>query len=605
MTEAIFQTPPSLKTVGELFSDFYVVPEYQREYVWEANKQVQQMLTDLADNYDVDITKQKPYFLGSIVVCGEDDNLFEVIDGQQRMTTLYILLCAIRDRLAAIHSRSDTLQSCLKGTTSDDKGEDVPRFRLELQYKDSIDVLVQIAEGESLPDEAQNMSASVKNILGAYGCASEFLTENFASDPTHDTNALVTEEKGLKRFFAYVTKQVQIIRITTKDVARALWVFETINDRGVSLDSMDLLKNLLFRESNQAAFDTLHSGWKQLIDELNKAKEKPLRFIRYFILANYDVKDGRLGESDIYSWFKDNDDQCHYKVDPIKFVEKLLEAARAYAHFVGDKNKDGKENRYLSNITKLSGSSRQHFLLLLASSHLNPTDFNEVCRQLENLIFTFIVTKQQTNKLESLFAQAASDLRNAHDRATVMAAIDKHFKPKKAELTERFNNVFMNFTDTSLQKYRVKYILAKLSQHIDEDAGNAPSATNLGYYLVPEITIEHILPQDPDPLTQQQFDKPAEIQKYIHKLGNLALLEKTPNSLAKNKSFAEKQNAYVASNFLLTKSLGGPVKLGANTRIDKAVKDIPTYNVWDSQAIDSRQKYLAKLATKIWDMSTF
>ena len=87
------------ETVSEVFKSFYVVPDYQREYVWE-EAQVEQLLRDIRteqlDGGDAE------YFIGSIVVCPRKDGAFDLIDGQQRTTTLFVTLCAIRDRLLAL-----------------------------------------------------------------------------------------------------------------------------------------------------------------------------------------------------------------------------------------------------------------------------------------------------------------------------------------------------------------------------------------------------------------------------------------------------------------------------------------------------------------------
>ncbi len=87
-------------TLGNLFNSFYAVPSFQREYVWE-EIQVEQLLKDIYDEYASDgrSTETSEYFIGSIVVCGRPDGVFDLIDGQQRMTTTYLALCAIRDYL--------------------------------------------------------------------------------------------------------------------------------------------------------------------------------------------------------------------------------------------------------------------------------------------------------------------------------------------------------------------------------------------------------------------------------------------------------------------------------------------------------------------------
>lgn len=136
-------------TVADLLKSFYVVPDYQREYVWGTD-QVEQLLTDIIDEMSGQVGDQVPeYFIGSIVVCPGKNGVLDLIDGQQRMTTLYLTLCAIRDRLRALGAQeSSVLKSQLADASVDASGEETHRYRLDLQYEDSGDALTQIADGK-------------------------------------------------------------------------------------------------------------------------------------------------------------------------------------------------------------------------------------------------------------------------------------------------------------------------------------------------------------------------------------------------------------------------------------------------------------------------
>ena len=123
----------------------------------------------------------------------------------------------------------------------------------------------------------------------------------------------------MRSFYAYFTQNVKLIRVKTISITHALKIFETINDPGVGLDSMDLLKNLIFMQASMKQFDKLKSQWKKVVDPLDKAREKPLRFLRYFIFASYKVE--RLREEQIYEWFSRNERQCGYKDQPFVFVD--------------------------------------------------------------------------------------------------------------------------------------------------------------------------------------------------------------------------------------------------------------------------------------------
>ena len=162
-----------------MFQEFYAVPDYQREYVWQS-EQVEQLLDDVyAELSEYDSDDAREYFIGSIVVCPRDDGVFDLIDGQQRMTTLYLVLCAIRDRIMSLDERpSGALSLQIAAEAVDVYGRSEFRYRLDLQYEDSGDILIRIAKGEELTSGGIN-TRSVTNIQNAYQVVSSFLIRKF------------------------------------------------------------------------------------------------------------------------------------------------------------------------------------------------------------------------------------------------------------------------------------------------------------------------------------------------------------------------------------------------------------------------------------------
>lgn len=155
---------------------------------------------------------------------------------------------------------------------------------------------------------------------------------------------------ALRSFYGYLINKVKVICITTDGLARALKIFETINDRGVSLDAMDLLKNLLFIKTKPNEFDKLKNKWKILADKLYAAGEKPLRFLRYFIFATL-PNVGKLQEDVLYQWLVEQEALVGYRASPLKFVEALSSAADAYLHFLAGKGSDGIPHQNVEAIT--------------------------------------------------------------------------------------------------------------------------------------------------------------------------------------------------------------------------------------------------------------
>ncbi|MBQ4826912.1 DUF262 domain-containing protein [Leisingera sp. HS039] len=575
-------------SVANLFQSFYAVPDYQREYVWDTD-QVEQLLKDVREEMGDGAAHDAPeYFIGSIVVCPGQEDVLDLIDGQQRMTTLYITLCAIRDRLSELGSQpSSVLNAQIADATVDSLGEERRLYRLELQYEDSGDALTCLADGNPIETPS---TQSMRNILNAHHVVTRFLSSEFGQDPA-----------AIRRLYGYLTNKVKLIRIQTEDVAKALKIFETINDRGVGLNSMDLLKNLLFMKTPKGQFDQLKNTWKELQDTIFRMGEKPLRFLRYFIFSRYDVE--TLREDEIYGWFTKNDSLVGFGRDPIGFAKELVSAAKAYEQFRQGKSETGLRNRYLDNIRLLGGkAARQHLILLLAGRHLDPKLFDRLAAEVENLFFCYVITREPTRDFERNFAKWATELRSIKNETELETFILARFDRAKAELSNRFADAMGRLTLGSLQLYRFQYVLAKLTQQVDLLAYGETEGTRwLGNYVSGGFEIEHIFPQTPTAEAAAEFG-PISDPEIVQRLGNLVLVEKSINTSLGNRPYSEKGPVYQQSKLLLTRALSERPKVGANTRIDRAVASIEPFAEWNESSLNLRQHSLVTLARAVWGL---
>ena len=586
MTEQTIQSQ-DIK-VADVFQAFYAVPNYQREYVWET-EQVEQLLTDInAELASNDPAEAPEYFIGSIVVCLSGESVLELIDGQQRMTTLFLILCAIRDRITELGEQPPgALGSQIAATSTDAAGRDHFRYRLDLQYEDSGDILVRIADGR-LDELDGARTRSIANIRNGYEVALGFLVREFGNDVA-----------ALRSFYGYLINKVKLIRIQTKNVAKALKIFETINDRGVGLDSMDLLKNLLFMKASREEFERLKVHWKELQDAIFDMGEKPLRFLRYFIFGHYDVD--VLREDEIYGWFSKNEQICGYAIDPLGFAKEMLRAARAYQNFLNGCDQGGAKNRYLENLQLLGGkAARQHLILLLAGRHLPSDLFDRLAREVEDLFFVFVITREPTRDFERNFARWAVEVRKITNDAGLEEFIARRFIPAKAELSARFDDAFGRLYVGSMQQYRLRYILAKLTQDIELRAYGETEGTRwLSRYIGSGFEIEHIFPQQPSEEAVAEFGA-FEDARIADRLGNLLLVEKSINASLGNRPYSQKRDVYRQSQLLLTKAIAERPKVGANTKIDVAVADLDPFGFWNEAAVVERQDKLALSARSVW-----
>jgi hypothetical protein len=279
------------------------------------------------------------------------------------------------------------------------RGDTVSRYRLDLQYEDAGGILGRYADGESQA-AARDGTRSIRNLGNAYDTIREFLQTTFGDDPA-----------AIRRFYGYLINKVKIIRIETPTIAKALKIFETINDRGVGLDAMDLLKNLLFMNAKESEFGKLKELWKSLTDEIYRSGEKPLRFLRYYLLATFDV-DSKLREDALYDWFQKNEAATKHASNPVGFAQRLLEAAKAYAQFARGNNPLGARENGIANTRLLGGKSiKQHFIVLLAGRHLPPAEFSRLADEIEKTLFVWLITGTAGKEYERRLVDAAHQLR--------------------------------------------------------------------------------------------------------------------------------------------------------------------------------------------------
>lgn len=576
-------------TVDKSFQNyFYVVPDYQREYVWEAEKHVKQLLVDVYEAYTAD--RNKEYFIGTTVVFSDKGNTCELIDGQQRTTTLFLMLCAFRNIYKELGLPTKAMDNLISQPTYDHNGDEVNKYHLELQYEASSNILVSLAEQK---EYTGGKTLSTKRIEAAYQSIVSFIKENTERD-----------NDELKRFFMYFLRNLKFIQISTPDINDALKIFETINERGAGLNPMDLLKNLIFRQIERSQFDRLKDRWQQLVSMLENEKEKPLRFLRYFIMANYpSLKNSARGdentvrEDEIYDWLTDNADKCDYVRNPFKFVDLLLENATCYINFAKGKDKNGNRTPYLDNIIRLGGGAfRQHLIVLLTARNLPDETFLYLAKNLENYLFYALFTKVQSKIFEKLFGKWNLTLTNVRNHEQMVDFVEGQIKPEIEKLAAEYKARFIMFKQGDLQQYRLKYILAKLSQYVDMAHSGVKEVPLLDNYFKSGTEIEHILPQTPQEDLKELYPNYEEL---LPMLGNLTLLEQPMNGAIQNSKYELKLPVYATSKIYLTSSLHHLDMVGINTAVTRINKQLISFDHWDAETIRMRQEMLYNLSLDI------
>lgn len=595
-------------SIEEAFREcFYIVPDYQREYVW-TDKEVQQLLEDISEQIDAESTRE--YFIGTVLVSPtKQKNHCEVIDGQQRLTTFFLLLCALKHLFNGEPQRQ-AISGLISTSYTDSDGETRNSLKLEPRYENASEVMSKLVELDTDPlsvragIQASGITSfgSLENLVNAYATIYRYMKDNY------------NDVGMLKKYWGYLANNVVFIQIST-DVSSALKIFETINERGIGLNPMDLLKNLLFTQVTETQFTQLKDEWKKVTKPLEKNKEKPLRFLRYFLMANYAIKNSRgdavVREDEIYDWFvnKDNGTLCNYANDPFGFIRKVIRNVEHYLSFKNGLSNDGRPSLAMESLKRLAGGAFSlHYVLLLAAATLPKQLFEHFITQLESFLFYYIFTKTPTRELERNFSMWADELRKiaelthpAIQRTTLNTFVANHFHNNMVEKSTELSDALKRLSLNTMQQYRTRYLLARITQHVDMAFSGTKSTGSLEPYTTLEI--EHILPDNPTAELSETWttENPSSgYDDYKNRLGNLTLLEKPINIVAGNDFYANKKTEYLKSNNYLTRSLAELTIVGQNTSITRINKKLESFTFWDTASIEKRHALLIALALDIW-----
>lgn len=592
----------NVKSIAKLEDYFFIVPDYQREYVWKPEDQVEQFIIDIENEFDPEEPDQNSYFLGSIILV-KNKGKYDVIDGQQRLTTIILALCAFRDIMKDLDL--DDIQqeyfSRIKKLISDFNLKTKERqYRLELQYEESKDFLNKLILSEPFEEDE---TASITKMKMAY----EKLYSHLENYRNYSVNTLVD-------YASYFLTNIELVIIESENLSSALKIFETINQRGMGLNAMDLVKNLLFGQAKESDFDKIKATWKEITDNLQACGEdqNPLRFLRYFLMSRY--YDKVLREDTIYKWIisKEGKEATKYETQPLDFAKELRKISKRYSDLViaTEFMKDNGNYPFVTNVGFINKyRSRQHLILLLAlDTSFSKIELEYLAEQIESFFFYSNTLGIPAKNNERLFSLWSVKLREVKDLDDLKKVISETMVPYLQEKLPQFRSVFMNIAHKAYNPlYRQRYFFRKLENTIRSKAGLHLQ----GYDDINGLQIEHILPQTPqNGFLPDEFEDQDDYYSYVYKLGNVTLIESQINQAVNNfndlKSdwFQLKQNQYRTSDIAMTDLLDDEYAIGQNTALNRFKKASDYIFVeWNKDSILKRQKILMDLAIDTWKLN--
>ena len=513
--------PPTQFDVESLFRDSsrLVIPAWQREYAWEGENEVEDLLSDLTKF--IENPHRENYLLGSIITFPKNRDRV-VVDGQQRTVTLFILLCALHATLKkylkadfptgeAPESFKDTLDAikrCIKHTTS--TGTFIP---IEMEYGQGGIVLKQIIDDE-IPD-VDSVTQTQERIIEAYNYIKTYLTREY------------TDKSSLRNFAVGVMQGVFLTEISVSDLRQALEVFIKLNNRGKDLEDSDLVKNYLFQQiEDPSSFDKISEKWSNMSRHLRRSQGKAKLKNAEFFLRNWALyrKGSRLvGEYPVWEYWEK---ELEIEAERERFLLSLELKAKEFSNLIDSKLPgSGNDNAKMQGVKHLGGT--QHLPLLLAGTHLNSDSFDHLSLLVNARTVIYQLSLERTQDFESLVPVWAKRI----------SKLPADASQEQIEKTAFYANACLNIAEVSnfrtylstltylKQKKKVKLVLATLAkeyQHRILQDDLTLSQFLMGYQATTRrgFDIDHIHPQSKIPADSEGTDNST----LYHGLGNLVIV---------------------------------------------------------------------------------
>lgn len=591
-------TPTSLSVTQLLGStnEQYVIPAYQRRYSWH-ERQVWELIDDIRL-----IEEGDTHLLGSIVcLAGHHKaglNRLELVDGQQRVTTISIILECIRQRLEK-EGESDDANDIGRLLTAKPLGGS-PFKKIAL---DSIDS----EEFERLIQNDTSQDFQNDRLRSAFGIVRGWIGEQ--------------SKEVLAAFLYRLTNHAIVIRLDVSEAKDAFKLFETINNRGLRLSPTDIIKNFLLGNAARFSDDALQharASWAALIKHLDGTS--PDAFFRYYLMSHTQtrltafhvvatfkkvfmsevVEAAELPDRHLYADDDEVEDEEDVNGDGQSdellaeiakatsehvtfrdFLERLVKSAKVYGELVLVNTGNDPIDRRLRNLRMIKAVQTYGFLTYLRVGGCDDKIFREILELTESFILRRHVCRERSNDTEALFAR--------------LCGVDpKDPIPKTKEeyrdlcpTDDKFREEFSTASFPARLIDRARYCLEKIevSKHGDHDELKVLGSS--------DVHVEHIIPQKittkkskdefGDWITYLGTNAQAHHPKYVSRIGNLTLFAGALNIVASNNPFGRKKQSYKKSSILLTKELAG-------------LQNFKFYNV------EKRSQDLAALAVKLWPM---
>ena len=539
-------TKPNIEalSLSNLFNGRFLIPMFQRGYAWK-EEQTKSLLEDLEAFVDSDDCKNgEPYILGQIIVSPSEEEfktlgyLSSLIDGQQRVTTLLLLFSALRK---VLKDRSDNKPAedwanelfQLSQLISFNREPNRPRApRLYSPYENSSDALQAIVL--MLPPSSDAENEGVQNLIDAYSRFVEYFEENH----------LNMDELELRTYIDVIINSVFVTKLTLEDPRMALTIFEKINHRGLGLDDADLLKNMLFVNSDRNEFDELSKSWEKIRKELKKINQTRLSNMNFLLRALALRSGTAVSASKLFEYWqklivKDK------SIKPRELTELMSHEVKNLSMI--SKNRTPFDEEVETNFFTHLTRTFQHVPALMLSEKFGSDSYKFIARCIEDRTVLFLLSGERTASFEKfvpVMMRTIGDLSSDSSQEEIGTAL--RGMESDSQVRDLLERASLGVSALSYSKggdqRKQRYIVSRVVQQLNADAGirtfsladmMKKSKNNSSFEL------DHVYPRSADPGLN-----------FKDAIGNLVLLGAPLNRelQATLPLTSSKVDAYVASN---------------------------------------------------------
>ena len=573
----------------------YVVPKFQREYAWKDEK-IYDFWDDLIRNYENAIkssssSPENQYFLGSMVILTEtDNNVKQLIDGQQRMATFTIFLCLARDWLKKISTDQNssyeaketaiTNQAKISNYIQNDQDDGtLDDYKLELNERNK-KYFKDLVQTPGIPDDKiANLkkinSASEKNIWDCYDIFNKKL-ETYLKDKL--------EEKIPQTLYKLVNLSLEFLSIISISVTKeedAFDIFETLNQRGQRLALGDLVKNNLLKNTQESKRDNIDTNWGKMMTYLGDDSDID-QFLRYSWFSRKFFNDGKLIKNDLFKVIKNNVKDSTVET----YVDELLIDSEIYQAIVNSKKYSDfwcEDKTIIQNLTALHDLDASYVIPTIMTAYRVYKNalpsLKEIIRLVLVYFFRFkIIGVGHANDVQTTMVNTCMNISGFDENTKKSKTFTIDDLREKLELQVDDDDKFKKlFSEKTIKKHEyVKYILKEIETVLAGKRNDELSVENL--------TLEHIIPKNHKDHWTEFFDenKIKNPDTLVYRLGNQTIVTKKMNSSMSDNIFKNKLNMYKESMLELNK------------------QTVCNEIEWTDVIIDKRQKTFADKAVEIW-----